>query len=239
MRRAAHTRASGLQRSKISGPFPGPGGPDYSLPTPVRRKVAGLRPVEDNWAEAARRSNSGGSAIIFMDFSRDFPSLRRQCGSGGTGRHTILRGWRRKACGFKSRLPHHDSSEISGNKKGPAAGSRASKMIYVLTVIHVIVCVFLIVVVLLQSGKSADIAAAFGGMGSQTAFGPRGAATLLSKATTASAVIFMVTSISLTILAFRAPKGSSGSVLGGTKTTAPAKPATVPPKPEPQPVTPK
>ena len=112
-------------------------------------------------------------------------------------------------------------------------------MIYVLTVIHVIVCVFLIVVVLLQSGKSADIAAAFGGMGSQTAFGPRGAATLLSKATTASAVIFMVTSISLTILAFRAPKGSSGSVLGGTKTTVPAKPATVPPKPEPQPVTPK
>jgi preprotein translocase subunit SecG len=88
-------------------------------------------------------------------------------------------------------------------------------MIYVITAIHVIVCIFLIIVVLLQSGKSADIAAAFGGMGSQTAFGPRGTATLLSKATTVSAVIFMLTSITLSIMAFRAP--SSNSVLGGTK----------------------
>jgi preprotein translocase subunit SecG len=53
--------------------------------------------------------------------------------------------------------------------------------------IHVVVCVFLIIVVLLQSGKAADLAGAFGGMGSQTAFGPRGSATLLSKATTISA----------------------------------------------------
>ncbi len=52
-------------------------------------------------------------------------------------------------------------------------------MIYLITTIHVIVCFFLIIVVLLQSGKSGDIAAAFGGMGSQTAFGPRGAATAL------------------------------------------------------------
>ena len=67
-----------------------------------------------------------------------------------------------------------------------------------------IVCLFLIIVVLLQSGKSADIAAAFGGMGSQTAFGPRGAATVLSKATTWSAIIFMLTSITLSIFASRA-----------------------------------
>src|SRR5947209_296483 len=113
-------------------------------------------------------------------------------------------------------------------------------MIYLVVAIHVIVCMFLIIVVLLQSGKSADIAAAFGGMGSQTAFGPRGAATLLQKATTASAVIFMVTSITLTILAFRAPRmGHGGSVLG-TQTSAPAKPATAPttppaPQPEPKP----
>jgi len=64
-----------------------------------------------------------------------------------------------------------------------------------------VVCIFLIIVVLLQSGKAADLAGAFGGMGSQTAFGPRGSATLLSKATTVSAVIFMLTSLSLSILA--------------------------------------
>jgi preprotein translocase subunit SecG len=70
-------------------------------------------------------------------------------------------------------------------------------------IVHVIVCFFLIVVVLLQSGKAADLAGAFGGMGSQTAFGPRGSATLLSKATTISAVLFMVTSLGLSILATR------------------------------------
>ena len=70
-----------------------------------------------------------------------------------------------------------------------------------LTVVHVIVCLFLIVVILLQSGKAADLAGAFGGMGSQTAFGPRGSATLLSKATTISAILFMLTSISLSIMA--------------------------------------
>src|SRR3982750_173685 len=69
--------------------------------------------------------------------------------------------------------------------------------------VHVVVCVFLIIVVLLQSGKAADLAGAFGGMGSQTAFGPRGSATLLSKATTISAVLFMVTSLTLSILATR------------------------------------
>src|SRR5580765_114364 len=72
-----------------------------------------------------------------------------------------------------------------------------------LTIVHVLVCLFLIVVVLLQSGKAADLAGAFGGMGSQTAFGPRGSATLLSKATTGSAIIFMITSLSLSILATR------------------------------------
>ena len=70
-----------------------------------------------------------------------------------------------------------------------------------LTIVHVIVCLFLIIVVLLQSGKAADLAGAFGGAGSQTAFGPRGSATLLSKATTVSAILFMLTSISLSIVA--------------------------------------
>src|SRR5579862_7619830 len=76
-------------------------------------------------------------------------------------------------------------------------------LLILFTVVHVIVCIFLIIVVLLQSGKAADLAGAFGGMGSQTAFGPRGSATLLSKATTASAILFMVTSLSLSILATR------------------------------------
>jgi preprotein translocase subunit SecG len=76
-------------------------------------------------------------------------------------------------------------------------------MIIVLTLLHVLVCLFLIIVVLLQSGKAADLAGAFGGMGSQTAFGPRGAATVLSKATTVAAALFMVTSLSLSIFGTR------------------------------------
>ena len=67
--------------------------------------------------------------------------------------------------------------------------------------IHVIVCLLLVIAVLLQSGKAADLAGAFGGMGSQSTFGPRGAATFLSKMTTTLAILFMVTSLSLWILA--------------------------------------
>jgi preprotein translocase subunit SecG len=97
-------------------------------------------------------------------------------------------------------------------------------MITLVTLIHIFVCFFLIIVVLLQSGKSGDIAAAFGGQGSQTAFGPRGAATVLTKATTWCAVIFMLTSITLSIAASH--KTGSKSVLQNTPTSsAPAKPA--------------
>src|SRR5919112_5854180 len=85
-------------------------------------------------------------------------------------------------------------------------------MMILLTIVHIVVCVFLVIVVLLQSGKAADLAGAFGGMGSQTAFGPRGAATVLSKATTIAAGLFMVTSLSLSILATRSA-GSGTSVL--------------------------
>src|SRR5438105_7980753 len=102
-------------------------------------------------------------------------------------------------------------------------------MLYVLTLlVHVVVCVFLIIVVLLQSGKAADLAGAFGGMGSQTAFGPRGSATLLSKATTISAVLFMVTSLSLSIMATR-NAGLGTSVLeSAPKSSVPAKSGTPP-----------
>jgi preprotein translocase subunit SecG len=82
-------------------------------------------------------------------------------------------------------------------------------IVILLTILHVIVCLFLIIVVLLQSGKAADLAGAFGGMGSQTAFGPRGAATVLTKATTVAAALFMVTSLSLSIFATRQSGGAS------------------------------
>src|SRR5436190_18868033 len=78
----------------------------------------------------------------------------------------------------------------------------------ILTVFHVIVSIFLILVVLLQQGKSADWSGAFGGGGTQTAFGSRGSGTVLSRATTAAAIIFMITSLSLAILISR-PGGSS------------------------------
>jgi preprotein translocase subunit SecG len=86
-----------------------------------------------------------------------------------------------------------------------------------LVVIHVIICLFLIGVVLLQQGKSADLAGAFGGQGSQTAFGPRGAANLLTKLTTWAAVFFMFTSIGLTIMMSR--RAADHSVLSGFSTT--------------------
>jgi preprotein translocase subunit SecG len=97
-------------------------------------------------------------------------------------------------------------------------------MIIALVIIHVLVSVFIVGVILIQQGKSADLAAAFGGQGSQTAFGPRGAANLLTRLTTYSAIVFMLTSIGLTILLSRS---SDRSVLSGHTTTtqqsAPAK----------------
>lgn len=78
-------------------------------------------------------------------------------------------------------------------------------------IVHIVVCLILIVAILLQSGKSADLAGAFGGMGSQTVFGPRGAATILSKATTICAVLFMITSMGLWILS---AKGERSVVSG-------------------------
>ncbi|HEV2960716.1 MAG TPA: preprotein translocase subunit SecG [Candidatus Angelobacter sp.] len=102
---------------------------------------------------------------------------------------------------------------------------------YLITVVHVMVCAVLILVVLLQHGKSADIAATFGGSASQTAFGPRGTATLLSRVTTWCAVIFMLTSISLTIFA---SKRHSNSVMENVKgaPTAPAQSTPAAPSPK-------
>ena len=81
-------------------------------------------------------------------------------------------------------------------------------MSILISVIHVIVCLILILVVLLQSGKGADLAGAFGGGGSQTAFGARGTATFLSKLTTGAAIVFMLTSLTLSLMRSK-DKGSS------------------------------
>jgi preprotein translocase subunit SecG len=101
-------------------------------------------------------------------------------------------------------------------------------MYILLLILHIIVCLFLIIVVLLQSGKAADLAGAFGGMGSQTAFGPRGSATLLSKATTISAVLFMITSLSLSILATRSAGLGTSVLETSPKTSVPKKSAPMP-----------
>ncbi len=91
----------------------------------------------------------------------------------------------------------------------------------IVIIVHVLVSLFLIGVILLQSGQAGDLASAFGGMGSQTAFGPRGAQTVLGKATIVCAVIFMLTSITLAIMATRTRGVSINSVL--SHTSAPAK----------------
>ena len=108
-------------------------------------------------------------------------------------------------------------------------------MVILLTILHVIVAVFLILVVLLQTGKRADLAGAFGGGGSQTAFGARGAATLLSRLTAWSAGIFMATSLILSLMASSGTTGR-GSVLDTVPgTTAPAPSASPAPSPAPAP----
>ena len=106
-----------------------------------------------------------------------------------------------------------------------------------LVFLHVVVSVILILVVLLQTGKGADLAGAFGGGGSQTAFGSRGAATLLSKVTTGAAVIFMITSFTLSFLALRGSTSVLDSVpppaTSAPASTPPSAPATTPPAAEP------
>jgi preprotein translocase subunit SecG len=98
--------------------------------------------------------------------------------------------------------------------------------------VYVVVCLFLIVVVLLQQGRAGDIASAFGGSSSQTVFGARSGATVLTRATTAAAIMFMIGSIALAVMWQKGP----ASVVSGVKTpaaqTAPASaPASTPAAP--------
>jgi preprotein translocase subunit SecG len=105
-------------------------------------------------------------------------------------------------------------------------------MITLFTIFHIIVCVFLIFVVLLQQSSGGDWAGAFGGGGSQTTFGSRSSGTFLGKATTVAAVMFMLTSLALTILISK--PGRSSVVREGAKQAQPQQvpaPSTATPTP--------
>jgi preprotein translocase subunit SecG len=110
---------------------------------------------------------------------------------------------------------------------------------WLLTIFFVMNCLVLIIVVLLQSGKAADLAGAFGGAGSQTAFGPRGAASVLSQATTWCAVMFMICALALVVRVDRGV-GAGTSILQQYSKPAPAPAKTLPvtPAPTPQPAAP-
>src|SRR5512138_1624069 len=114
-------------------------------------------------------------------------------------------------------------------------------MYVALSILHLLIACGLILIVLLQGGKGADIGAAFGGGSSQTVFGGRGAATFLSKVTTAFAVLFMVSSIVLTLMASRrgdysvVPVETSQPAQSAPAPAAPASPAPAQQNPAPAP----
>jgi preprotein translocase subunit SecG len=99
------------------------------------------------------------------------------------------------------------------------------RFFFVLVTLHVLVCFVLMAVILLQGGEAADLAGAFGGSGSQTAFGPRAAATFLSMATTWCAIMFMFTTMALTVHVNTATGSSTRSVLEQFSKPTPASPA--------------
>src|SRR5215510_6099085 len=120
----------------------------------------------------------------------------------------------------------------TGGPRVPPGPSEEPSMYYVLIVVHVLVCLAIIGIVLLQAGKGADIGSAFGGGGSQAVFGSMGTPTILGKITTAVAILFMITSFSLAKLSSRA--------MSVVPTTAPASaPATDAPAPGTPPAQPK
>ena len=111
---------------------------------------------------------------------------------------------------------------------------------WLLTAFFILNCLVLIIVVLLQSGKAADLAGAFGGAGSQTAFGPRGAATVLSQATTWCAVMFMVCAMALALRSDRSAGQGNSVIYNTTKPATKPAPTATPgktPAPNPAPAT--
>ena len=105
---------------------------------------------------------------------------------------------------------------------------------WLLTAFFVLNCLVLIIVVLLQSGKAADLAGAFGGAGSQTAFGPRGAASVLSQDTTWCAVMFMICAMAMVVRVDRSLEQGGGSILEKFSKPAPAPAKSAPITPAPQ-----
>ena len=104
-----------------------------------------------------------------------------------------------------------------------AEGRRSEHPVYTLLVIlFIVVCLFLIMVVLLQQGKGADVAAAFGGASSQASFGPRGTTTLMHKLTTGSFVLFVALSIGLSVVTARRGRSVTAGIKGKAAATAPA-----------------
>jgi len=109
----------------------------------------------------------------------------------------------------------------------------------ILIIVHIVVCFALIMIVLLQTGKGADMGAAFGGGASQTLFGSTGASTFLSKATTVAAIVFMLTSLAL---AYLSSHRTADSIMKGTQApveqTAPETPENTPAEPSDAPAEP-
>src|SRR5512133_2810499 len=92
-------------------------------------------------------------------------------------------------------------------------------MTILLVTLHIIVCFALIIIVLLQSGKGAEMGASFGASGSQSVFGAGGGNTFMSKLTTCAAIIFMLTSLTL---AYRSGHTGTSSIMSGKTAPAPA-----------------
>ncbi|MGH9491117.1 MAG: preprotein translocase subunit SecG [Terriglobales bacterium] len=103
----------------------------------------------------------------------------------------------------------------------------------IVTILHILICVLLIVIILLQSGSAGDLASAFGGMGSQTAFGPRGAQTALGKSTVVLAILFGVTTVSLALISNRQHHNVTSILGANAAKTHQSAPVKLPPPPKP------
>src|SRR5437773_7358616 len=166
------------------------------------------------------------------------PPPRSGCASytaAASSRRTSTRSWRSPtstapwSAGRALTPPH---SPVSCSTCSQGAAMTGVLINYVVPVIHVLACLFLIVVVLLQTGKGADMGAVFGG-GSQTLFGSSGAGHCLTKLTTATAITFMLTSLLLTIHASRAPSSDLLNRLPAAEApAAPPEPEAKAPAPE-------
>ena len=108
------------------------------------------------------------------------------------------------------------------------AWRREVVLLYILSAVYVLICIVLLLVVLLQQGRGGDIASAFGGSSSQAVFGARSGATLLTKATSVLAALFMLAALGLAIMRERGPSSVVGGVRLPASQSAPASPSPAP-----------